>query len=59
MGGNFPAETREGRDGREGKRNFGTQKRPGGKTKIRREFDETLKSLTAIIFRFLDFLLNF
>ena len=37
MGGNFPAGTREGRDGREEKRNFDIRERPGGRTKIRRK----------------------
>ena len=37
MGGNFPAGKREGRDRREGNQNFGTQGRPGGRTKGLRE----------------------
>ena len=37
MGGNFPAGKREGRDRREGPPIFGTRRRPGGRTKGRRE----------------------
>ena len=58
MGGNFPAGTRERRDRRERKRNFDTRGRPDKKTKIRREPDETLKSLAVIIFRFFIKFLN-
>ena len=44
MGGNFPAGTREERDGREKKKNFSTRGRLGGRTKIRRKSGEILKS---------------
>ena len=44
MGGNFPAGTREGRDGREEKRNFGIRRRLNKRIKVRRKFDEILRS---------------
>ena len=37
MGGNFPAGKREGQNRREGNQNFGTRRRPGGRTKGHRE----------------------